>query len=262
MPRIYARAFLHAVEGLQDVRWALMNISVYGKEDSEKGLTEVLAKELKSVLEYLSKCSGAVDLDGTKHLADELLGEVSPGMNVDELDAKIDSIQSIARNELKNRKFLYVSEELTKYYDNKSICGVAVAEKFPKAMADIIESGNCYALGRPTACVFHLMRVIPYGMEILARRLKVRYSRPIETLEWGSVIQPIDKAVRALGQLPRTKKRIENQKYYSEIVSHLYFCKDAWRNHVSHGRDPYDMPQAKSVMDHVCRIMNLLASRM
>src|SRR5206468_6948661 len=107
---------------------------------------------------------------------DELLGEVQVGMNADELDAKIGSIQSMARNELKNKKFLYVSEELAEYYDNKSICGSKVAEKFGKALPDIIEAGNCYALGRPTACVFHLMRVIPYGMAVLAKKLKVKYS--------------------------------------------------------------------------------------
>jgi hypothetical protein len=195
-------------------------------------------------------------------LAEELLLEVKPGMNTDELDAKIDSIQSIARNELKKKKFLYVSEELAEYYDNKSICGSVVAEKFPKALPDIIEAGNCYALGRPTACVFHLMRVIPYGMAVLSKKLNVKYPAPIETLEWGSIIPPIDKAVRQLQQRIRSKKRAEDQKYYSEIVSYLFFCKDAWRNHVSHGRDPYDMPQAKSVMDHVGRVMDMLASRM
>jgi hypothetical protein len=99
-------------------------------------------------------------------------------------------------------------------------------------------------------------------MAALAKKLKVKYSAPIETLEWGDIIPPIDKAVKMLQQQTRSKKRADDQKYYSEIVSHLYFCKDAWRNHVSHGRDPYDMPKAKSVMDHVGFVMSLLAQRM
>ena len=49
---IYARIFLYAVEELQNVRYGLMPF-----EDSSKGLKEDLATELKSVLEYLSKCS-------------------------------------------------------------------------------------------------------------------------------------------------------------------------------------------------------------
>ena len=255
---MYARAFLHAVEGLQDVRYGLMPSS----ESFKDGLTEALANQLKTALEYLLNGCATIDLDATKHLAGKLLSEVEIGMNAEELDAKIDSIQSVARNELNSRKFLYVPKELAEYYDNKSICGSLVAEKFPKAVPDIIEAGNCYALGRPTACVFHLMRVIPYGMSVLAKKLKVKYGAPIESLEWGSIITPIDKAVRLLQQQARSKKRAADQKYYSEVVSHLYFCKDAWRNHVSHGHDPYDMPKAKSVMDHVGLVMSLLADRM
>jgi hypothetical protein len=213
-------------------------------------------------LKFLSKISSLTDLDSTKHLADELLKEARVGMNTTELDAKISSIQSMARKQLKGKKFFYVAKELAEYYDNKLLCGESVAEKFESAVPDIIEAGNCYALERPTACVFHLMRVIPYGMQVLAKKLKVKYNAPIETLDWGSIIQPIDKAVKNFAQQKRTKKRIEDQQYYSEIVTHLYYCKDAWRNHVSHGRDPYDMPKAKSVIDHVGLVMSLLARRM
>jgi hypothetical protein len=258
MLRIYARAFLYAVEGLQDVRYGLMTIDA----KDGKQVTEALATQLKTALEYLLKWCPVGDLDATKHLADKLLKEIEVGTNTDELDAKIDSIQSMARNELTKRRFLYVPEELAKYYNNSSICGSVVAEKFPKAVPDIIEAGNCYALGCPTACVFHLMRVIPYGMTVLARRLKVKYNRPIETLDWGSIITPIEKVVRLMQQQTRSKKRAADQKYYSEVVSHLFFCKDAWRNHVSHGRDPYDMPKAKSVLDHAGLVMSLLADRM
>jgi len=255
----YARMFISAVERLQSVRYGLT--LAYAKKGSE-GLKKELSAQLKIHLKYVSLGCALVELDATKYLADKLLGEVKTGMNADELAAKIDSVQSMLRNELKQTQFLYVPRELVPYYDNKSLCRDLVAKKFERAVPDIIEAGNCYSLERPTACVFHLMRVIPYGMAVLAKKLKVKYSAPIETLEWGIIIPPIDKAVRELQQQPRSKKRAENQKYYSEIVSHLYFCKDAWRNHVSHGRDSYDMPKAKSVMDHVCLVMSLLADRM
>ena len=65
------------------------------------------------------------------------------------------------------------------------------------AIPDIIEAGNCYALNRPTACVFHLMRVIPYGMAALTKLLKVKLPKPIDLLEWQAIIDPIDKAVVA-----------------------------------------------------------------
>jgi hypothetical protein len=50
-------------------------------------------------------------------------------MNADESDAKIDSIQSMARNELKQKQFFYVPKERAAFYNNKSLFGEAVAEK-------------------------------------------------------------------------------------------------------------------------------------
>jgi hypothetical protein len=265
MLAIYARIFVTAIEELQNVRYGL----VLGQMDDktpDKPLDKVLKQEvatrLKEILDWLSKWCGTVDLNATKHLVDDLLSHAKTGVNTDEVDAKIDSLQSMLKNELQERKFLYVPKDRVGYYNNKSICSPLVADKFPRAIPDIIEAGNCYALERPTACVFHLMRVIPYGMEILAKKLKVKYGASIETLQWGDIIPPIDKAVKLLQQHMRSKKRAADQKYYSEVVSHLYFCKDAWRNHVSHGREPYDMPRAKSVLDHVGHVMNLLAQKM
>jgi hypothetical protein len=254
----FVHIFRAVIEELQRIRFCLLD----SKEWSERKLSAEIADRLKSNLQYLSHCSTVVSLDGTKHLADELFGDVKSGQNTDEIDAKIDSIQSMARKELKDRQFFYVPPERTSYYDNRATCSPSVAEKFQMALPDIVEAGNCYALERPTACVFHLMRVIPYGMKILSKKLKVKYGADIETLDWGSIIQPIDKAVKELAQQRRTKKRIQDQQYYSEIVSHLYYCKDAWRNHVSHSPEQYDMPQARSVFDHVGRVMGLLAERM
>ncbi|HWY40243.1 MAG TPA: hypothetical protein VNX27_05555 [Chthoniobacterales bacterium] len=253
----FVHLFRRGLEELQDVRF-----SILASHLDEKKLSEKHVKQLQSILGYLSLCSESIALDATKHLADELSETVKPGENTDEIDAKIDSVHSMAKKELKNRKFFYVPPERVTYYSNKTICGPLVAEKFPKAVPDIVEAGNCYALGRPTACVFHLMRVIPYGMKVLSKKLRVKYARPFELLEWGSIIQPIDKAVKDMAQGTRTKKRVADQIYYSEIVTHLYYCKDAWRNHVSHSATTYDMPQARSVFDHVGRVMGMLAERM
>ena len=84
----------------------------------------------------------------------------------------------------------------------------------------------------------------------------------MDALEWNSIIEPLESKVNALKKMPRSKKKIANQKYFSEIIQHLYFCKDAWRNHVSHSQVPYDMPQAKSVMDHTALVMALISKRM
>ena len=254
----YVHLFRAAIEELQDIRMAFVILE-------KKELNPELDTRLRANLDFVSKLGHAITLEATKHLADDLVADLdskTTRLNIDEIDAKLDSVQVMLRKELKERKFFYVPPERVTYYNNKDVCGIAVAETFPDAVADAIEAGNCYALKRPTACVFHLMRVVPYGMAALAKMLKVKYSQPIQCLEWGSIIQPIEKAVSKLQQLSRSPKKLRDQQYYAEIVQHLYFCKDAWRNHVSHAREPYDMPQAKSVMDHVTLVMQLVSDRL
>jgi hypothetical protein len=255
----FVHIFRAAIEELQDIRMAFIILK------EPKQLTQDLDSRLRANLDFVSKLSKSIALEATNHLAGDLVADLDSkisSLGIDEIDAKLDSIQVMLRKELEDRKFFYVPPERASYYNNKDVCGIAVAEMFPDAVADAIETGNCYALHRPTACVFHLMRVIPYGMAALAKNLKVKYSQPIECLEWGSIIQPIEKAVSKLQQLSRSPKKLRDQQYYAEIVQHLYFCKDAWRNHVSHAREPYDMPQAKSVMDHVTLVMQLVADRL
>ena len=234
------------------------------KTNGEKKITPELETRLKSNLDYWAKLSHVVHLTGTRCLVNDLVKDLDRGLrSVDEIDAKIDSIQVITRDELKSRSSLYVPQDRADYYNNKLICGAVIAEKFPDALPEVIEAGNCYALDRPTACVFHLMRVIPYGMAATAKLLKVKYPRDIKLLDWHSIIEPIEKAIREMGRnVTKTPKKNRDMKDFSEIAQHLNFCKDAWRNHVSHSIERYDMPQAKSVMDHVALIMKLVGKRL
>lgn len=258
MLREYAHFFRSAVEALQKFR---RNLSE-AKEAGNNTLGPFRLERLQDLLQFVAHVALIVPLDATRHLAAQLEENVDANTNIDEVDAKIDSIQSIARKELKDRKFFYVAPERSSYFNNALLCGALVSEKFPGAVPDIIEAGNCYALERPTACVFHLMRVIPYGMAALARLLKVKYAQPIKCLQWNQIIDPINNAVTNLQKTKRTPKKLRDQQYFSEVVQHLYFCKDAWRNHVSHAIEPYDMPQARSVMDHVSLIMELVSKRL
>jgi hypothetical protein len=235
----------------------------YSREITPNPAVLIDDEKLGDLIHWLGRIATQCDelaLVDQKELVQNIFLKLNVDRSCETLRNQLGMLRESIQDALKRRWFLWVPPDRLDYYYNENLFGPEVRDKFPDGVVDIVESGNCYALGRSTACVFHLMRVIPYGMQSVAKKLKVKYPRPIICLDWGGIIQPIDKAVRLLGQLARTKKRIEDQKYYSEIVSHLYYCKDAWRNHVSHAREPYDMPQAQSVMEHVRWVMRLLAS--
>ena len=77
-------------------------------------------------------------------------------------------------DELELHHFKLVTPDLCAFYDKERLFGDLPYEKIPAARADIREAGTCYALERPTACVFHLMR----AMEVVVRRLARRFSLP------------------------------------------------------------------------------------
>jgi hypothetical protein len=85
------------------------------------------------------------------------------GEYVDLSNAKAGFVCRILHLELEGRKFIQV--ERTDLYEQQSpIFGEKVLTEYPKAAYDISEAGKCLALGRGTACAFHLMRVIEVGI--------------------------------------------------------------------------------------------------
>ena len=53
------------------------------------------------------------------------------------------------------------------------IFGKDIADKFPNHVGDMLEAGNCFMLGRNTACVFHLMRVMEAAVQGFGTKLGV-----------------------------------------------------------------------------------------
>ena len=90
--------------------------------------------------------------------------------------------------ELSARMFFYMPAERAKYFADEPLFGEAVANKFPKLAEDISEAGKCFACGRYTATVFHLMRLMEASLERLVKllRLTIGLNRP-----WGRILRDV-----------------------------------------------------------------------
>lgn len=131
--------------------------------------------------------------------------------------------------------------------------GSLVAAKFPKCTEDISESGKCLALGRHTACVFHLARAMESAVARIGRKLKVTIvDRDNKQLVWGKILANINKAVEGL---PKGKKRDD----WSAACGFLYHAKQAWRNDTMHPKQTYTEEEATEVFRTVRAFMNQLA---
>jgi len=127
---------------------------------------------------------------------------------------------------------------------------------FDESVFDIWHGVDCWAMGQDTASVFHMMRVLEFGLEWLAKDVEVNMG--VEN--WHNILDQIEKRIRETANtLPRGAEKSSRLQFLSEAAKEFRYFKDGWRNYVSHGRGIYDEYQARSVLEHVKSFMLTLA---
>jgi hypothetical protein len=160
--------------------------------------------------------------------------------------------------ELDTRLFLFVPPERADYYtqepwppwEDVGFIGKmepfrAVEKAFPSTRYDLEEAGDCFALARYTASVFHLMRVMEAGLKTVAKALGIAYSS-----NWGRCLAEIDKQ----GQ--------QSEPFFAEAATYLKSVKNVWRNPTMHVERMYSEQEAERIFNAVQAFMQHLASRL
>ena len=146
-------------------------------------------------------------------------------------------------DELNNRFFLSIPTDFVDFFRQKEpLFGLIVEEKLPNLSEDISEAGKCLALGRSTACVFHLMRVMEMGLQKLGSTIGVDFT---SSKNWQNILDEINKKIKTMDPKEHMTKR------YSATASHLYHVKLAWRNEVMHPKQTYTEAEGKSLLSAV-----------
>lgn len=143
----------------------------------------------KHVKMVRSQCERA-GLKVSLTLADMLVNYVSkmkPPIPYSAFGSQLDTMKEAVYAELKTMLFFRIDDQYAKYFREKCLFGEKVENDFSSASLDIEEAGKCLALGRPTASVFHLMRVMEVGLKALAKALAIPYAP-----SWESYITQID----------------------------------------------------------------------
>lgn len=170
----------------------------------------------------------------------------------------LESIQLSLKSELGSMLFRVVSRERNEYLEFRWLVASPISAKFPTSLRELNNAGSCYALGQSTASVFHSMRALEPGLSALAAPFSVSASYE----NWQNIIEQIESKIRALGQQTKTPQRIADDKFFGEAVAHLYFVKNAWRNHVAHSRDSYSDDEALKILQHSKEFIESLCPRL
>jgi hypothetical protein len=177
---------------------------------------------------------------------------------LDRMKHHVESIYKTLTAELGSVLLRVIPREKAKYAGSGWLSGSDIRSKFPTSITELERGARCYAFGEPTACVFHSMRALEPGLAALAKPFNVSASHD----NWQNIINEVEAAIRGLGALPKSQQKIEDEKFFGGAVAHLYFIKNAWRNHVAHTRDSYSDDEARKVLDRSKDFVESLCPRL
>ena len=179
-----------------------------------------------------------------------------PEVEVKILLAMVSSFTGSLQRELANHIFFRIPLEERPFFEKLQLTESA-ANAFPAASRDIRAAGRCLALDEATACVLHLMRALEHPLIAMAKALSVNVTNP----NWHQVLTDCEEKISTFGDPPAAANWKEEREFYSEAALNFRFFKDAWRNHVSHGRHVYEKREAYDILIHVAGFMDHLSKK-
>jgi len=233
----------------RDLCGMLTVLSLHSQEGSE----DALDAGDQVTLSLLEKTAKDMKLDDVARLVKRVVAEFQDKTRTkQDLTDRLKAVTERVKDDLDKIKFMFIPPEDVKYCDETPLFGTDVADTFgERVITDIQEAGMCFATGRYTACVFHLMRVMEVGVQSLGTRLGVELA---EEKEWGRILNKInDRIYKVL--YPSNKQLSAEEKNerdtYAETVAYLTNVKNAWRNRTMHPKATYTREEAKKVFGFV-----------
>jgi hypothetical protein len=181
--------------------------------------------------------------------------------------SEVTHIARAIRDELSKRTFFLASPERREYAENPKYIGQNVLDAFPSIENDVYEAGNCLAAECNTAAVFHLMRVVEWGLRALCVHMGLRRAKkkkgkrvPISYVDWETMLNQLQPLVDAkIAKMRRGEAKQEAQEFYYPVLQDIRAIRDAWRNHLMHTRATYSSADAEAIVSHVKRLMSVLS---
>jgi hypothetical protein len=175
---------------------------------------------------------------------------------------KLDDIKGRLKDELSLMSCFALEPKHQGYFTSaEPLFGADFATKFVSAAFDLDEAAKSLALGRPTACVFHLMRVMELGVHAVARCLQIPDPVKPAQRNWGIVLGKVDEGIKA--KWPNAIDRASGDgALFESLYASLDAVKNPWRNDTMHPGAKYTDEEAEHVFIAVKGFMKKLASRL
>ena len=210
---------------------------------------------LSMVLEITKDHPQSVDL---AKLQTERWLDIKATPDINRLMHHIELLYSTMLAEMKSISFRAIPPDRSRFCDPKWLSDTDIPNKFPTSLIELQRAGDCYSIGQPTAAVFHSMRALESGLTALANEFKISAAQS----NWQTIIEQIEAEIRKLGTQQKSQQKLDDEKFYGSAAAHLYFVKNAWRNHVAHMRESYSDGEALKILQNTYQYIESLCPRL
>lgn len=248
MFQIYASAFVTLTEKLVELEketetwqqfgvtkesYDRMNLIIYKAEEGCETLDLVSAKKLIARM----RAESAADKTGMssqqfKYMVAELRIRIKEDLQ--------DKVFLCVNQRSKIERFFVVTNE--EEYMEPTDMGIlvpryahqlfhkSIVERMEEVSDDIVEACRCFVADRFTASVFHLMRIVEYGLLEVARLAGIEDHKP----SWGAVLDKLERLANKTkhDELPDSVK--PNIGLIRELLPRMHAIQHAWRNKMLH----------------------------
>ena len=173
----------------------------------------------------------------------------------------LNELESRISDELSNLSVMLITRKKADYYEQASLFGNGVFNRFPMANFDIEEAGKCFATVRHTACVMHLQRVLEIGLKGFGNYLNAMASIKSAQPSWQNVLEVTAKEIKNRTST-KTWTSSSEQMYAEGIQAFLVAVKTAWRNPSMHADAKYTEEVAEDIFNSVKGFMRHLAKHL
>ncbi len=274
MLELKAGAFQEAVGRLSEIEWFVRGMTTATEVNDQEhrvfhedtALDDGDRQWIEARLTMLEAHLGVLDTPITKLALDDAREKISfHAATWKTVREQFQDVQQTLRRELSLRAVLVLeAKEQALYAPSEPPFGAAVATAFPSEAAyEIDEAGKCLALGRSTACVFHLMRTMEAGLRAVGKCLGIPDPVRAADRNWGNMLQRIKDEMDERTQKKSGKAWISrtDKDLFASVYVTLDAIRAAWRNTTMHVESKYTPDEAEHIFNCVRMFMKTLAAR-
>jgi hypothetical protein len=211
---------------------------------------EQLQKSIIQLHEYCEK----LDLPMSSKQIGVIVDAVQ-GHDFDRVRRGFMELQQRVYDELQNKVCFCLPTEKVKYWNPLWLTTSPIYDRFRSAHQEFQRAGHCYAFGENTACVFHLMRIVDFGLRQVAKSLGITY----DARNWVGISNKITDKMEQKYQT-KTDDWKKSEPMYAEILTDIQAISRSHRNPVLHELEKkYDENDAEYMLTVVVGFMLHLA---